>query len=255
MIKEPLTLDVDGLAIQGEFYFPLRRGTALPALLLCHGIPAGPHDPTDKGYPQLAERLCKEGFAVLIFNFRGAGLSQGNLDMLGWTRDLAAAVDYLWARPGLDRKRLFVLGFSAGAAVAVYVASRDKRIAGLALGACPARIAPATKQKAKALLQQCREVGAIKDPSFPSSLEAWIAGFTEVNPIRWIDKIAPRPLVLIHGEKDELFGPKQARILYDRAREPKELIILPGLGHRLRRMEPAISAALDWLRQKSELRS
>jgi predicted acyl esterase len=78
----------DGLKIVGEFYAPENPAALLPALVLCHGIPAKVKGPDDRGYPLLAEWFCREGFFVLIFNFRGAGLSEGNFDLLGWARDL-----------------------------------------------------------------------------------------------------------------------------------------------------------------------
>lgn len=110
-----------------------------PLACICHGVPSGnPPDPADGGYPALAERVCNEGFGVFIFNFRGTGDSGGNFDLLGWTRDLQAVVDYLWDMDSVDRSRFSLVGFSAGAAVSVYVASKDKRISGVAACACPA---------------------------------------------------------------------------------------------------------------------
>jgi alpha/beta superfamily hydrolase len=71
------------LRICGEVYIPPGGSRPFPALVICHGIPARVKGPDDRGYPLLAERFCQEGFFVLIFNFRGAGLSEGNFDLLG----------------------------------------------------------------------------------------------------------------------------------------------------------------------------
>ncbi len=49
---------------------------------------------------------------MLIFNFRGTGASGGNLDILGWARDLIAAIDYLWSLSEVDKSHLSLLGFS-----------------------------------------------------------------------------------------------------------------------------------------------
>ncbi|MFP3880478.1 MAG: alpha/beta hydrolase, partial [Dehalococcoidia bacterium] len=117
----------DGIELVGELFLP-STDQAHPALCICHGIPATPPDLTDRGYAVLAQSFCKAGFATLIFNFRGAGRSEGNLDMMGWTRDLQAALDFLYDIQQADRTRLCLLGFSAGAAVSVYVAARDPRV-------------------------------------------------------------------------------------------------------------------------------
>jgi len=95
MPKKAVALKVDSIDILGQLYLPGNK-SRYPTVCVCHGIPAGtPPDPNDRGYPELAERICREGFAVFIFNFRGTGASGGNFDILGWTRDLKAIVDYL----------------------------------------------------------------------------------------------------------------------------------------------------------------
>jgi alpha/beta superfamily hydrolase len=85
-----------------------------------------PHNPDEKGgYPELAARFCEAGFVAMVFNFRGCGPSQGNIDMVGWTHDLAAAVDFLNMLPEVDKSRICLLGSSGGAAISVYVAAND----------------------------------------------------------------------------------------------------------------------------------
>ena len=106
MIKKPVILEVEGINLSGQLYLPGEEASS-PTVCVCHGIPSGkPPDPDDGGYPLLAENTCREGLAVLIFNFRGTGESDGNLDMLGWTRDLGAAIDYLWGLPEVDKAHL-----------------------------------------------------------------------------------------------------------------------------------------------------
>ncbi|MDI6755740.1 MAG: hypothetical protein QME78_15250, partial [Thermodesulfobacteriota bacterium] len=87
MNVEKISWKCDGLKIMGEVYLPDGNKPS-PALVLCHGIPAKIKEPDDRGYPLLAESFCRQRFIVLIFNFRGAGLSEGNFDISGWTRDL-----------------------------------------------------------------------------------------------------------------------------------------------------------------------
>jgi fermentation-respiration switch protein FrsA (DUF1100 family) len=241
-----VALEADGLNIAGQLYLPEGQ-SPYPTVCICHGIPARIPDPTDRGYPLLAERICHQGLAVFIFNFRGAGLSGGNLDMLGWTRDLKAVVDYLLALAEVDE--LSLLGFSGGAAVAVYVASQDKRISSIVTCACPAEFNMLTRaDETQSVIDRFRSIGVIRDDSFPPSIEEWLNGFKLISPINYIAGIAPRPLLLVHGSQDELVDVSHAYRLYDKAGEPKQLVVVDGAGHRLRQSEPAMTAVIDWLK-------
>jgi len=255
-MKRNFTLTVDNLRLPGEVYLPETAKRLCPALCLCHGIPSGKSDPSDKGYPGLAERFCAAGFVTLIFNFRGTGLAQGNLDMLGWTRDLKAAIDYLASLDEVDKSRLCLLGSSAGATVSVYVAANDPRVSSVVTFACPANFGfLANKQQVNSLLDHFRSIGLIRDADFPPSVDEWLEGFSTVSPLRWIGRISPHPILLIHGEKDDLVPVEHAYKLYERAGKPKELVIIPRAGHRLRLEEKAITTALDWLKAAAKLTS
>ena len=250
MIKKIVTLKVDGLRIAGQLYLPGDR-SAYATVCVCHGIPTTrpePEDKGDKGYPFLAERICRQGFAVLIFNFRGTGDSGGNLDILGWGRDLKAAIDYLWALPEVDKLRLSLLGFSGGAAVAVYVTSSDSRVSSVVTCACPAELTFFTEvNEPQSIIDNFRTVGTIRDKDFPPDIQNWLNGFRVISPIEYVAGIAPRPLLLVHGSQGELVDVSHACRLYERAREPKQLIIIEGAGHGLRQNDRAITIVIDWL--------
>lgn len=248
MEKREFSLELEGFNIVGEAYVPGGR-TSYPALCLCHGIPRGTKDPGDAGYPALARRLCDNGFLTLVFNFRGTGASGGNLDIMGWTRDLQAVIDYVYKMREVDRARIFLVGFSGGAAVSVYVAARDPRISHVVSCACPAQFRGfQDPEGARAMVEHFRSIEMIRDEDFPPSLEAWVEGFNQVKPIDQIKKICPKPLLVVHGTEDDVVDPSQAWALYDRAREPKDLLIVGGAGHRLRVEERAMEDVLKWLR-------
>ena len=248
-----MTLQVDGLNIVGQLYLPGGR-TPYPTVCVCHGIPSGtPTDPGDRGYPELAEKICHEGFAVLIFNFRGTGASGGNLDILGWARDLKTAIDYVWALPEVNRSRLSLLGFSGGAAVSVYVASQDDRVSYVVTCACPAEFTFLTKVNGpQSIVDHFRSIGAIRDKDFPHSIQDWFGGFEQVSPIKYVAKIAPRPLLLVHGNQDETVEAGDAHRLYAQAGEPKQLIIVDGAGHGLRQNDKAMAAVIGWLKSQCQ---
>ena len=191
---------------------------------------------------------------VLFFNFRGTGTSGGNFDLPGWARDLDAAIDFLQHRPEVDKARLSLMGFSGGAAVAVYQAARDLGVSSLVTCACPARFSRLRGLgDLSQFLEQARRTGIVRDHDFPASLEEWAKGFQEVSAIRWIDRLAGRPLLIIHGDGDEVVPPSDAWELYEKAGQPKQISMIQGAGHRIRTDQRAMSTALAWLKQVNGL--
>ena len=61
------------------------------------------------------------------------------------------------------------------------------------------------------------------------SPEGW--KLVPVPPAEAAAQISPVPLLIVHGDKDHYFPPEHARQLYMAAREPKELWLIPGMGH------------------------
>ena len=103
MKEEEIAIQVENLTLRGRAYWPEGvncPGKERPLLILCHGIPrAGTvtektaSGEEDGGYPVLACRCADLGMPVFHFNFRGTGESEGDFDLSGWARDLAAFLD------------------------------------------------------------------------------------------------------------------------------------------------------------------
>ena len=253
MIKENVSLEIDNIVLSGQLYLPGSE-SQYPTVCVCHGIPSGkPPDPTDGGYPLLAETICREGFMVLIFNFRGTGKSGGNLDLPGWTKDLRAAIDYLWSLDKVDKQRLSLLGFSGGAAVSVCVAAQDGRVSGVAACACPTGFNRYHEEnEPQSIIDHFRSIGAIRDADFPLSVEAWGDSFRLVSPIECVAGIAPRALLLVHGDQDETVDISHAYKLFEKAGEPKQIAVIDGAGHRLRQNSRVVAAVLTWLKSQCD---
>ncbi len=253
MKTEKISWKSDGLTIAGEVYIPPTPRRGLPGLILCHGIPAQTKGPDDRGYPLLAERFCRAGFFVLIFNFRGAGLSEGNFDILGWGRDLEAGFLYLGQRPEVDPRRVFLMGFSGGGAAAIYAAAKHPEITGLVSCASPAEFKDIlTRKGLEDFLSHARKVGIVRDPGFPSSLEEWRKSFAVIRPLDWIGRVPPRPILILHGTKDDVVPVDHAHRLYARVEGKADLALVEGAGHRLRVEEKAMEKAEEWLKKVSD---
>ena len=87
----------------------------------------------------------------------------------------------------------------------------------------------------------------IRSPGFPPSLDDWVAEFELISPLRWVHRLSPRPLLILHGEEDELVNVDQARAIFQKAGEPKDLVLVPGGKHRLRLDPRALDLAEQWL--------
>jgi dipeptidyl aminopeptidase/acylaminoacyl peptidase len=253
MKTEEFNLSPDGIAIKGKVYAPDAPASPLPAIILCHGIPRGIPAPGDPGYASLVERFISEGFIMVYFNFRGTGESGGNFDMLGWTRDLRAVIDHLETKPDVDKNRITLMGFSGGAAAAIYTAAHDQRVSNLVSCACPARFLFARDDEMVVILiEHSRQIGTIRDLDFPPSIAEWQNGFLEIEPEKWIPRISPRPLLILHGTSDDTVPLDHAFELHRAAGEPKEMQVVEGAEHRLRESPRTIDYTLAWLKKNSK---
>jgi alpha-beta hydrolase superfamily lysophospholipase len=213
----------DGLTLRGWF-IPAEepRGT----IVFCHGH-GGSMDPDIEYAPVFHEN----GYNVLMFDFRGHGRSEGQRVSMGYHErlDLLGAVDYLRSR-GIDR--VGVLGFSMGGAVAISTAPQSEAIRAVVSDGAFARLGNAITNGAKERGLP-GWVAALMSPliiCFASlRLGAWLL---KADPIRWVDKIAPRALLIIHGGLDPYVSLAEVQELYAKAGEPKELWVVPEAGHR-----------------------
>lgn len=248
MRARAVPINSDGLALEGELVLPDDPRTAI---LLCHGIPSGrPSDPTDEGYAGLARALAAQGHAAMWFNFRGCRSAPGDFSIRGWRHDIEAALDALGAQREVSHLPRIIVGSSAGGSAALCAAATRADVAAVATLAAPAAFEfPGLSDGWSGLIQRFRNIGVIRDPGFPADTEVWGAEFAEEAPHRHVLALAPRGLLLIHGDGDDVIGYAHAERLFEKAGAPKELVRIPGGTHQLRKDPRAISALTDWLNQ------
>src|SRR5215218_9688517 len=162
-------IESGGLRLSGYLARPDDAGgTPVPGLVLCHGFPAGPGGAATSGqtYPQLAERLAGDtGWAVLAFNFRGTGTSEGNFSLAGWLDDMRAASDYLLATGGISG--VWLAGSGTGGSLAVCEAGADAPVRGVANMSARADFGDWADDP-RGFLDHARAIGVIDDPDFPA---------------------------------------------------------------------------------------
>jgi putative redox protein len=136
-------------------------------------------------------------------------------------------------------------GFGSGGALCICEAAVNPTVAGVAAMATPADFEDWARNPRRLLLH-ARDVGVVKEPDFPADFDAWAQQLGELSSASWAPDVAPRPLLLMHGENDDLVPSMDARILAD-AHGDAELHIISGAGHELRHDPRAIAVLLGWL--------
>lgn len=120
---------VDGTTLRAWLYLPDELSAPVPAVVMAHGL-GGTKDYLLEPY---ALRFREAGFAVMSFDYRFFGASDGEPRQLFWVphqlADTAAAIEFVRGRPEIDAERIAVWGTSAGGGYGITLASRDPRIA------------------------------------------------------------------------------------------------------------------------------
>lgn len=221
-----------------------------PGLVLCHGYPAGARSALTSAqtYPELADRLAADaGWTVLSFNLRGTGLSEGDFSLGGWLDDVQATVEHM-LDAGVDG--VWLCGMSTGGSLAICAAAEDERIRGVA--ALSARTDfDDWAAHPKRFLQHSREIGVIRRSSFPDDVDRWVRELSEIRPLVAAAKLAPRPLLVIQGDDDDVVPVLDARALAD-THGSADLRIVNGAGHRLRHDPRAMAILLGWLERQAQ---
>jgi pimeloyl-ACP methyl ester carboxylesterase len=251
MRSKELLLTREGIKIRAWLSFPEPKPKGLsPALVFCHGIPGSRPDPNDRGYLPLVEAFTGEGMVCATFNFRGCGLSEGNIDMRGWYDDLGAVMEAVFDSPhGIDLKSIHCIGFSAGGAIAAKFSAYEERVSSLLLMATPHNFADILPKDAKLLRDHFIDIGTIRDHSFPPDLTRWYKDFLDVEPAKFLPLVSPRPVGIVHGENDTTVPPEHAHLLFESACHPKKLTILDGAGHQLRKDARTEQIIRSWLNE------
>ena len=176
---------------------------------------------------QYVPYLHAAGYNVLQFDFRAHGRSQGNTTTFGYLErlDVQGAVKFLGER-GL--KRIALHGFSLGGMVAITSAPICPQVNAVIDDGGPVRLR-------SALLGWCLERGV---PAWLAPLMITLVlgaaclrfgvNLYRFEAVRWVGKIAPRPLLLIHGEHDQYVTDFNDLL---KAASPCEVWRLPDHGH------------------------
>ena len=223
----------DGVRLAGT-----KLGDGDIAVVLVHGFMSYRTKPK---WLFLAEALS-ERFTVYTFDLRGHGQSGGACT--GGERealDVAAVVAHARSR---GAQRIVTVGGSLGGIAVVREASEDPTLAGVVAISTPATWTGSDSKHVKRaqFLFTSRVGRALAKRLMGTRIH--LDWGEPATPAALVGKIAPTPLLIIHGADDHFFPSTEAEELFARAGEPKRLVIEPTFGHAEDGFTPAFAARL-----------
>lgn len=194
----------DGVRIHAWF---LPAAGARRLILVCHGN-AGNVSHRLHRAREMQRRL---GASVLLFDYRGYGRSEGSPDEHGTYRDARAAHRYATETKGVPPEDVVLFGESLGAAVAAQLALEK----------------PARALVLESPFTSIPDMARVAYPFLPP-----VGPFIRTR-YETLAK-APRlslPLLVLHGERDEVVPIAQGRRVFEAAGGPKRFVTIPDAGH------------------------
>lgn len=137
MLSRPFPFFSSGLRLDADLHLPDDGGAGAPYPVV---VPASGYQGLKVIHPErFARALTARGYAVVAFDYRGFGLSEGERGRLvpqEWAEDVRAAVDRAAADEQLDGERIALLGWGMGGGVVVAEAAEDPRVGAVASVNC-----------------------------------------------------------------------------------------------------------------------
>jgi pimeloyl-ACP methyl ester carboxylesterase len=237
---EDLTLrTADGLTLHGCYL----KGAGRRRGVIWFGLEFGSNRWACAPY---CEQLLAAGYDVFALETRGQGDSDPlpGYDPLQWVteyevRDMEAALAYLKGRPDADPRGVGFFGISKGGGAGLFVAARDPYVR-----CCVTDGIFATYTTLIPYMRHWFRIynnNYVRQAMFPS----WYYGCLGLIGLGWIEaerhcrfphlepalRRLKRPLLMIHGGADTYIKPDMARALFDMARSPKVLWLVPEAKH------------------------
>ncbi len=196
----------------------------------------------------LARPLHEAGFAALFIDTRCHGASDDDrfTSLPRFAEDAEHAFAWLAAQPGIDPQRIALLGHSVGAGAVLFAASRTPQVAAV--------VSVAAFSHPVAMMR--RLLAAKRLPERP--LGRYILDYVQKTIGHRFDDIAPlttiarirRPVLLVHGEDDEVVPIVEARQIYAaRGDTPVELMTIAGNHDSFADLEGHIDQLTDFLQR------
>ena len=204
----------EGQNISGILHLP--ESEHPPCVIASHGLLSSKDS---EKYTALGERLAREGLAMLRFDFRGCGESEGRMKestVSGRIADLGSAIEFVKSYLGSET-RMGLLGSSLGGYISLIRASIEEKIRAVVIWATPFHLDNLKSKKS--------------EEEMPSLGEVFFEDLPRHRLLPLLPKISN--CLVIHGEEDELVPVDQAWEIFNSLGSPKEIHVIEGADHRL----------------------
>ena len=214
-----------GERLAGLFYACSEVKTVL---VICHGF-TGSKEGGGRAL-EMSEHLALSGLGVLLFDFSGNGESEGSFaetTLSGQMDDLKCAAD--WCRSA-GAKHLVGMGRSFGGTTLLCQAARDSRFEAACAWATPAHpynlFQGFVQEQSEGMLTIAGEGDSLR------MRREFLEDLGEHDVEVCAARIPPRPLLVVHGESDEMVPPEEAEAIRKAASSSSRLRMIPEADHR-----------------------
>lgn len=233
MSIDKVTFKSDGQKVSGILHLPGRERP--PCVIASHGLLSSKDS---EKYIALGEGLAKEGIAMLRFDFRGIGESEGGMNDDTVSRrvaDLGSAIDFIRSYSDLG-DRIGLIGSSLGGFVSLIKASIEKEVKAIAIWATPFHMDDLGSKK--------------QEEEHPLPGEAFFQDLPKHRLLPLLPMVSN--CLVIHGEEDELVPLEQSWKIFQHLSLPKEILVIGGADHRLtnpKHRQRAIHLSVEWFKK------
>ena len=223
----------EGQKIAGILHLPDKKRPS--CVIASHGLLSSKES---EKFIAIGERLSQEEIAVLHFDFRGCGESEGKIEEDTVTRrvsDLGAAIEFMRSYQGLGKKR-GLLGSSLGGYLSLMQASGNQGIRATVIWATPFHLDDLGSRKT--------------EEEYPPPGEAFLQDLPKHRLLPFLPKVSN--CLVIHGNKDELVPVEQAWEIFQGLGSPKEIRIIEGGDHRITdpaHRQRAVDLSVSWFKR------
>lgn len=237
MKTEKVSFQSGSQKVAGVLHIPghLPGAGNFPCVIASHGLLSSKDS---EKYIAFGERISREGIAMLRFDFRGIGESEGRLEDDTVSRrvaDLGAAIEFVRSHPNLG-DRIGLLGSSLGGYVSLIKASMDKGIMAVVVWSTPFHLDDLKTKEQK--------------EDYPLPGEAFFRDLPKHRLGSLLTKVSK--CMVIHGEQDELVPVDQAWEIFQGLGGPKEIHVIESADHRLTapsHRQRAMELSVEWFKK------
>lgn len=222
------------------------REERLPCVILMHGLGGD-----KRMFQMLWGPLTRAGFALFAIDaqYHGERKPSDDIPFFGMypyrardaliqtVIDLRRGVDYLQTRKEIDPDRIGYIGASMGGIIGAMFAGVDERVK------APVLLVAGGDWK---ILMERSTLSVWRDAARnnPQQMQEALRVMDVVDPVNWVGRIAPRPVLFINGDADDVVPVESNKALHNAAGEPKKIVWYKG-GH--------VPPPTDWLTVISEI--